>query len=115
LGLTLGVDGLHVPALRATGPILEGDVEALACACEDPRQSPHAVVEQRVIGGIVDVGPDDGGIDAHRAAVLDAHGFGMANDQVVDIRPGLGRDALDVVGKRRLARNREVREAANRM
>jgi hypothetical protein len=42
-----------------------------------------------------------------RAAVLDAFGFGMTDDQAVDVRPGLGRDPLDVVGERRLPRNFE--------
>ena len=49
-----------------------------------PRQDPHRIPQQRVIGGMMNIGLDHGGVDPQLRAILQAEGDGGADDRGID-------------------------------
>jgi hypothetical protein len=114
---THAFNGLHATAggARVIGKGRPRHTHGFRQTLPQTSQNAHAVPEQATIGGVMNIGVDDRGVNPKFAAVLDAQFDRGANDQLVDGLQGVWRESTKgtmkgVVGRHRLAV--EIRELA---
>jgi hypothetical protein len=91
-----GAENLQNTPPDAPNVIDESRWHPAACPLHQPHEQCHAVTQQRRVGRMMDVGVDDGAVDANLRAVLDAPLDRLAHDHPVDHLEGCRLDALDI-------------------
>ena len=93
-----GPGDLLEPASGGAGAVAErgmGGRAARADMADQPAEGAHGVLEQVGVGGMVDVGLDDGGVDAQLAAAQDPLAGQLCQQRGVELVDRLGAGAAD--------------------